>query len=85
MKNNKKTIYEWIAEQMDGEDILDLRHADTLKELNPEEGEVVGLTKDIGSESEGVEDRTWAYLDADGNLPEKFENGSRVPKRFRKP
>tara|TARA_R110000868_G_scaffold11688_2_gene57023 strand:+ start:3114 stop:3371 length:258 start_codon:yes stop_codon:yes gene_type:complete len=85
MTNNKKTIYEWIAEQMDGEDILDVRHADTLKELNPQEGEGVALTKNVVSESEGLEDRTWAYLDEDGNLPDTFEDGSCIPKRFLQP
>ena len=30
---------------------------------------------------EGLEDRQWAYIE-DGKLPEEFDGGEKVPKRF---
>lgn len=67
---------------MDGEDAVDVRGADTLADLEPEPHEHVGLCKSIGNEDVGVEHRTWAYLQ-NGKLPETFEDGSTIPKRFR--
>ncbi len=81
--NDMRTTYEWIAETMDGEDAVDVRGADTLADLAPEPHEHVGLCKSIGDEDEGVIHRTWAYLQS-GKLPETFEDGSAIPKRFRK-
>ena len=71
------------------EDIDDTFYFDSFAEAKreaekPRKGyrnEIV-LIRDQGSEDRGVEDRQWAYLEDDGTLPEEFDGGNRVPKRF---
>jgi hypothetical protein len=41
------------------------------------------LMRDVGCEAEGLEDRQYAYV-VDGVLPETFDEGAKVPARFRK-
>jgi hypothetical protein len=80
-----QTSYEWVAETQDEHgDIIDCRHNECLKKLKPKHYEVIGLVKDIGNDSEGLQDRTWAYIDESGKLPTEFEDGTLVPKRFLK-
>lgn len=46
------------------------------------------LVRDVGNDTEGLTDRTWAHVTDDKQLPELFtygngEDGMRVPQRFR--
>lgn len=84
------TWYEWKVEEKDGDgDILDVHHYSTLGQAkraapsNPEEFDIC-LVWNQGDDCDGVTDRKHAYLDASGNLPEFFDEGGAVPKRFRK-
>jgi hypothetical protein len=43
----------------------------------------LALKRDMGCEAEGIEDRRYAYV-VDGILSETFEEGGKVPERFRK-
>ena len=66
--------YEWVIETLDQHgDITNVDHSDTFPGM-PSPGKAVALVRDSTS-------RTWAYV-RDGKLPETFENGTRVPKRF---
>lgn len=48
-----------------------------------EDNEVLVLVYNTGNPHDGITDRAWAYVDLDtGLLPEKFDNGRKVPKRF---
>jgi hypothetical protein len=87
-----RTAYEWGVELViddESEDIDDTFYFDAFAEAKqeaekPREGyrNVVVLIREQGSESLGVTDRQWAYLEEDGTLPEEFDGGSRIPKRF---
>ena len=47
------------------------------------DNEELVLVYNTGNACEGITDRAWAYVDLDtGKLPEKFDNGRKVPKRF---
>lgn len=76
------SYYEWIVEDVDKfGDILDVHHADKLADLPADHEGPRALVKD---DQDG---RAWAYLDAQGNLPEYFTDASerqtaKVPKRF---
>jgi len=87
-----RTAYEWGVELVidDEHDSLDdTLYFDSFAEAKqeaekPREGyrnEIV-LIRDQVSEGRGVEDMQWAYLEEDGTLPEEFDGGSRVPKKF---
>jgi len=82
--NAMQTAYEWVLEEMDenGEDIKELWFYDTLAELR-EDGEIgeTVLYRNRGSEAEGLQDRQLAYV-IDGVLPEEFDGGAKMPKRF---
>lgn len=87
-----RTSYEWGVELViddEHEDIDDTLYFDSFAEAKqeaeePREGyrNVIVLIRDQGSEAYGLEDRQWAYLEEDGTLPEEFDGGNRVPKRF---
>ena len=87
-----RTSYEWGVEFViddEHEDIDDTFYFDSFAEAKREaekpcEGyrNVIVLIRDQGSEDRGVVDRQWAYLEDDGTLPEEFDGGNRVPKRF---
>jgi len=89
-----RTEYEWGVEFViddEYEDIDYTLHFDSFAEAKqeaeePREGyryrHVIVLIRDQGSEDRGVTDRQWAYLQEDGTLPEEFDGGNRVPKRF---
>ena len=85
-----KTVYEWCAERLDGEDIVDHRHADRLRDLWPvDDDERLCLVRDTGDDINGLSDRMWAYAD-NRMLPSHFTycgegmhpNGFKVPQRF---
>ena len=81
--------YEWVAEHVDEHgDIIDPLHGDTFAELNTDLDTFadavrvdVALCRREGDDDEGEWDRQYAYV-KDGKLPETFEGGCRVPKRF---
>jgi hypothetical protein len=90
MREVTKLDYEWDIESLDIHgDIID--HDFKSSFPGPRDfdatGEVVVLVKSYARGLSGredsfmIEDRTWAYLE-DGKLPEEFEDGTRVPKRF---
>lgn len=78
--------YEWAIETVDEhDDIIDVDHADTLAEarhrLDSNQRQQIALVRDTGSDLEGLCDRQWAYLE-NGKLPEAFDGGAKIPKRF---
>ncbi|MAK37259.1 MAG: hypothetical protein CMC15_13985 [Flavobacteriaceae bacterium] len=94
-----KVFYEWCEEIRDKNgDCIDMNHFEpgSLYErmvwidgggdqhvADLDDNEELVLVFNTGNESEGITDRSWAYVNlATGKLPEKFENGRKVPKRF---
>lgn len=78
------TAYEWVVEEMDGEDIEDTHCFDSLKEaktaLGP--GDCLALRKmKSNRDADSVDSFAYAYMDS-GKLPEKFDDGSFVPARY---
>lgn len=80
-------------------DIIDHHHADKLKDLKCYENdphrsfdEIKGrqepahlrlvLVRDTWDEW-GLDEREWAYLNEDGTMPDTFDCGAKVPKRFK--
>ena len=89
----RRTAYEWDLESYDeyGDIIDHYFHEKCPTESLPEDGstklvlvksEAVGYPDD--EYSYDIDHRTWAYVDADGQLPEFFCDGSKVPQRLRK-
>jgi hypothetical protein len=84
------TSYEWIVETLEGEDIVDVIHCNSyghavdVARLIAAKGTAVaiGLVRDQGNETEGLQNRQWAYLDKDGRLPEWFDGRNAVPKKY---
>lgn len=82
---------------LDDEDIIDHSHSDTVAELFPmlafsdcaapegyEQGTVrtrLVLVRDVFDDAEILVHRAWAYVE-DGQLPEEFDDGYKVPGRF---
>lgn len=92
MARGDQTYYEWAIENIDThDDIQDVWHAETYAEAirmagwDLDEGIVkrdVCLVYNLGNTiDESVIERSWAYVE-DGRLPETFENGRSVPKRY---
>jgi len=90
------TVYEWVIEDIDEHgDIVDVDHRDTRAEAEASIKGLpgrhdIGLTRDVFDEVDGLVDRSWAYIQADGTLPEYFtdsgggETRHKVPTRYRK-
>lgn len=82
------TYFEWVVEHIDEHgDVTDVFHGDKLAKVLPWVGEVpsghraeIGLVRDQ-IDSGGHPHRSWAYVDGN-ELPDEFDNGCRVPKRF---
>jgi len=90
------TYYEWIVETVEdlGEnevDVIDTNAWDTYEEARKDaqalmaQGKqtMIGLTRNVGDEVDGLQDRQWAYIE-DGELPGEFDGGARVPQRFQR-
>lgn len=95
--NAKKVSYEFALEELDSSqvadgaadpDIVDTNHYDTAAEMM---GQFMGagtqvlrpcVIRDVISESEGVEDRQYAYP-VDGKLPVAFDGRATVPQYIR--
>lgn len=78
------TAYEWVVEEMDGEDIEDTHCFDSLNEaraaLKP--GDCLALRKlKSNRDGDSVESFSYAYL-ANGKLPAEFDDGSAVSDRY---
>jgi hypothetical protein len=86
-----RVSYEWIVNELDGEDIVDVNGFDTLKEALSYQGRLqrsseIELVRNEGNEASGITDRFWAPL-KHGTLPAFFESSYGVvdlliPKRF---
>ena len=88
------TVYEWVIEEIDADgNIEDVDHRDTRAEAEASVKGLpgrydIGLTRDVFCEFDGLIDRTWAYVQADGTLPAYFsdsgggETRHKVPARF---
>lgn len=89
MKN--EVAYEWDFETTfineDGEtEIIDHHHSEKLADLkwmveSGVEGRIV-LIRETGNEDDGLDVRQWAYPE-DSILPDEFDQGNKVPKRFK--
>lgn len=78
----QQTYYEWTVEvENEDGDIVDSYFFDTLAEAVNFGSGALGLVRNVGSDSEGVEDRQWAYP-VDDKLPDFFDGGAKVPSRF---
>lgn len=82
-----RAYYEWNAEEWDEyDDILDHDHADKLETLKlhhkGDSTRHIVLIKDIWCPiEEDLKSRAYAYVE-NGELPENFDDGSKVPQRF---
>ena len=93
------TTYEFVVETLDfyegcggDPDIIDCNAWDTLEQAlafakQCEEPWRIALRRDVGNDVDGLTDRSYAYPDTTGKLPEYFtygadEEGPKVPKRF---
>lgn len=85
------TEYEWDVETVENEygDVVDHDQQpsyksciDTVNRFPCEVGHHydIVLVRDVFA-SDDLVDRSWAYM-VNGKLPERFENGTQVPKRF---
>lgn len=83
MKNTMKTVcYEWDVEEMEGDEIVNHNHSDSIPSAAMKENEVLVLVRD---QQRGC--RSWAYV-SDGKLSPVFKDAydrvvCDVPKRFR--
>lgn len=84
----RRVYYEWDLETIDEYgDVSDHNHSDKFPGLPTDPNIQLVLVKDQGvgySDDPGhfeQDDRSWAYV-KDGMLPDVFQNGDRVPKRF---
>ena len=82
-----KVGYEWACEEWteDRSDVLenyfDERVSRCLQTSKQLETFSIVLVRDVYCETEGLIERSWAYVD-NGELPEEFTGGAKVPKRF---
>lgn len=83
MSDKTSTTYEWVSEQLDEHgNIVETFQFNTRKEAEEQGGEIA-LCRRVHYVIDGDEkDRQYAYLEG-GELPEEFDGGTRVPKRFR--
>lgn len=74
--------YEWDIETSDEHGDIEHDFLDGLAHLPPlEAGQELVLVREMLNEFGSVEDRQWAYA-FDGKLPEVFDGGIKVPKKF---
>lgn len=93
--------YEWVVETLDfydgcydDPDIIDTSGWNTLEEaynfaLKCEEPWRIALRRDVGNDVDGLTDRSYAYPDENGRLPDRFEtmmgaqDGAKIPKKYK--
>lgn len=85
----REVHYEWVAEPTDEfGDIIDPLFGDTFADVVKfAEGYEChatnfALVRNAGTEADGLEERGYAYLDETDHLPEYFDCGHKVPKKF---
>jgi hypothetical protein len=81
------TAYEWTIEEYDGEDIIDSIVFDSYEEARhflSEQQKLVLRKLRSNKEEDSVDTMAYAYLTLTGELPQTFDDGSKVPVRFRK-
>lgn len=96
MNKGEKIAYEWDIETFtldEYEDITDHNHANCLADYGTGtfpliSGQRLVLVRDVVSDTEGLLDRQWAYIE-DNQLPQHFSNegggiASKVPQKFHK-
>jgi hypothetical protein len=72
--------WEWVVFDDEG-DIVEVSYGDP-GELCVMPGMTLhSLVKNYGNDVDGIQDRSWAYVD-DGVLPQEFEDGTRVPAKL---
>ena len=81
-----KITYEWVAEELDERgDIIDPMFGNSLKEvmgyIEPAVNVNFALVREEGNNEDGLQVREYAYI-KQGKLPEEFDDGYKVPKRF---
>ena len=82
----QNTFYEWDIEETDEYgDVIDHEYCgETFPGIPKEIGkDLVLVRSQYAPHSGDMIDRGWAYV-KDGNLPDFFDNGFNVPKRFQK-
>jgi hypothetical protein len=93
MRLTTRTAYEWDIEHYDEHgDIIDHDFQDKCptQPLPEDDSFSIVLVKTIAEgypndpQSYLIRDRAWAYVNADDQLAEKFDDGSKVPQRFHK-
>jgi hypothetical protein len=82
----KKTIYEWVIEEIDESgDIEDCNYYDRLEDVEFPTKYNFGLCKRIlefdGYDYDDEIDKTYGYI-VDGKLPSHFDDGSRIPQIY---
>lgn len=89
MSAKRTTTFEWCWEVSDDYgDIIEHEYSATLEDCisSAPTGSDVALVCHLGSEDEGELERGYAYLEPAPNgaltLPERFDNGTKVPARF---
>ncbi len=73
-------VYEWVVEEMDGEEILNVSAFGKLSEAKIfSEGlnVSIALRRDVGNDLDGITDRQYAYA---GDV--EFEHGAKIPKHL---
>lgn len=79
--------YEWCFEEMTFEDVTNVYFCKTLREAEKWKAGMTGkicLVRFVFDKEGDLQDRQYAYLDDKGHLPEAFDGGDSIPKRFRK-
>jgi hypothetical protein len=88
-----QTTYEWTLEEIDEhDDVICSDFSDTLdryREYIGKSGYAVGLVRDVYTNIDaGINadhpDRQWAYFDENGQFPEQFDGGAKVPQKYLK-
>jgi len=82
------TTYEWAAEKIDESgDIIEASYWDTRREAETMRDRgftEIALCRRVHDPVDGDEiERQYAYLLEDGEMPDFFDAGARVPARFR--
>lgn len=75
---------EWIFEELDGDEIVNVQHGDTYKQTSSYSDP--GMDFRIGLVRDSIKDRSWAYVEG-GSLPSHFtdaygEETVSVPEKY---
>jgi hypothetical protein len=81
-----KTEYDWLVEEMEDEDVIEVNDFETLIEAKDFANGLtdygIALVRYVYCTIDGDQlERGYAYLE-NGKLPTHFDDGNKVPKRF---